>query len=227
MRRRLFVSSVLGVGLLLLSGWLECQEPGVKFGFARAHADISRGIPGIIWGPIHEFSAGLYFSVDIVGGQLGLQPEVNFLNKGFDALESDRGEQVSSKYKIRYIEVPVLVYWKPPLRGRLRPGVFFGPYFGFATKVMEVQTVFGETEKRDLGENFKGRDFGLVFGGNIRYGLGSMVLMIDIRYSLGSNNISKDITAVAYEFRESDRIRNRVFTAGLGVGFDLGKGPDD
>jgi hypothetical protein len=226
MKKKFFVSSVFMVGLLL-PGRIECQEPGVKFGFVRARGDISRGIPGITWGPIGEFSASLYFSLDILGGQLGLQPEVNFVTKGFDALESDRGEEVSSKYKINYIEVPVLLYWKLPLKGRLRPGVFCGPYFGFATKVMEVQTALGETEERELGENLKGRDFGLVFGGNIRYGLGSMVLMIDIRYSLGSNNISKDITAVAYEFRESDRIRNRAFTVGLGVGFDLNEGPDD
>ena len=223
MKRQLFVSAVLSAGLLLFSGRLECQEPGVKFGFARAHGDISRSIPGITWGPIHEFSFGLYFSLDIVGGQLGLQPEVNFLNKGFDALETDQGEEVSSKYKIRYIEVPVLVYWKLPLKGSLRPGFFCGPYFGFATRVMEVQTAFGETEKRELGDNLKGRDFGLVFGGNIRYGLGAVVLMLDIRYSLGLNNISQDITAIAYEFQEGDKIKNRVLTVGLGIGFDLGK----
>jgi hypothetical protein len=196
----------------------------MKFGFAWAQGDISRGIPGITWGPIHEFSAGLYFSVDIVGGQLGLQPEVNFTTKGFDTRETDRGETVSTKYKISYIEVPILVYYKIPLKGRLRPGVFFGPYAGFARKVMEVQTVFGESAKRELGDNLKGPDFGLVFGGNVRYSLGSMVLMLDIRYSLGLSNISKDITAVAYEFQESDKIRNRAFTMGLGVGFDLGKG---
>lgn len=195
----------------------------MKFGFVHARADLSRGIPGITWGPIHEFSAGLYLSMDIVGGQLGLQPEVNFLAKGFDALENDQGEDVSSKYKISYIEIPVLVYWKLPLKGRLRPGIFFGPYFGFATKVMEIQTAFGEIEKRELGENLKGRDFGLIFGGNVRYGLGSVVLMLDIRYTLGLNNISKDITAVAYEFQESDKIKNRALTMGLGIGFDFGK----
>lgn len=223
MKKRFFLMCVLGGVLFLNGNQLECQEPGVKFGFVHARADISSGIPGITWGPIHEFSAGLYLSMDIVGGQLGLQPEVNFLAKGFDALENDQGEGVSSKYKISYIEIPVLVYWKLPLKGRLRPGIFFGPYFGFATKVMEIQTAFGEIEKRELGENLKGRDFGLIFGGNVRYGLGSVVLMLDIRYTLGLNNISKDITAVAYEFQESDKIKNRALTMGLGIGFDLGK----
>ncbi len=227
MKKRLFLVCALGGVLFLNGAQLVCQEPGLKLGLVRARADIARGIPGITWGPIHEFSAGLYLSVDIAGGQLGLQPEVYFVTKGFDALENARGEEVSSKYKISYVEVPVLAYWKMPLKGRLRPGLFFGPYFGFATKVMEVQTAFGETDKRELGDNLKGRDFGLVFGGNIRCGLGSVVLMFDVRYSLGLNNISKDITAVAYEFQESDKIRNRALTMAFGVGFDLSQGQEN
>jgi len=105
--------------------------------------------------------------------------------------------------------------------------VFFGPYVGFSQKVMEVQTAFGDTEKRELGDNLKGQDFGFVFGGNVRYSLGSVFLMMDIRYSLGLNNISQDITEVAYEFREDDSIKNRALAVTLGVGFDLTKGKHD
>ena len=227
LKRHIFSLSVLGALLLLSAGRLESQEPGVKFGLVRAHRDVSRGIPGITWGPIYEFSAGLYFSLDIIGGQWGLQPEVNFSTKGFDARETDQSEEVSSKYKISYIEVPVLAYWKIPLKGRLRPAVFFGPYVGFALKVMEVQTAFGETAKRELGHNLKGPDFGLVFGGNVRYGLGSVVLMLEVRYNLGLSNISKDILAVAYEFQESDKIKNRTLAVALGVGFDFANGRDN
>jgi hypothetical protein len=226
MKKQLFVMCVL-CGILLLSGGrLECQEPGVKLGLTGSHADISRDIPGITWGSINEFCAGFYFSVDIIGDQLGLQPELIYTTKGFDARETDQGEEVSSKYKIRYIEVPVLVYWKVPLKGRGRPGVFFGPYIGFAQKVMEVQTAFGKMEKRELGNNLKGQDFGLVFGGNVRYSIGSALLMLDIRYSLGLNNISQDVTDVAYEFREDDPIKNRALSITLGIGFNFSESED-
>jgi len=221
MRKLILASWVAAAGLLLSAGRLEGQEPGVKLGFLRAHGDISSGIPGITWGPIHEFSAGLYFSVDILGGQLGIRPEVNYTTKGFDARETDPGGEVSSKYKISYIEVPVLITWKMPLKGTVRPAVFFGPYAGFARKVTEVQTAFGETEKRELGDNLKGPDFGFVFGGNVRYGLGAAVLFLDVRYSLGLSNISKDIKDIAYEFLESDKIKNRSLAVALGIGFDL------
>jgi len=214
---------VFCVFLLSSAGQLESQEQGLKFGFVRSQAAVSREIPGMTWGSINVFSPGLYFSRNIFGGQWGLQAEVNFSTKGFDARETDQGEEVSSKYKISYIEIPILLYWKLPLKGRIMPGLFFGPYLGHAQKVMEIQTAFGETEKRELGENLKNLDIGLILGVNIRYGLGAMVLMSDIRYSLGLNNISKDIEAVAYEFQEGDGIKNGALTLSLGVGFDLTK----
>jgi len=214
---------VFCVFLLSSAGRLESQEPGVKFGLVRSQASVSREVPGITWGSINVFSPGLYISRDIFGGQWGLQAEVNFPTKGFDARETDQGEEVSSKYKISYIELPVLIYWKLPLKGRVTPGLFLGPYFGIPQKAMEVQTAFGETEKRELRDNLKNLDVGIVLGVNVRYGLGSMVLMLDVRYSLGLSNISQNIEAVAYEFQEGDGIKNGALAVSLGVGFDLAK----
>jgi hypothetical protein len=210
--------------ILLFSGNpLGSQELGAKFGLARSRADISQQIPGITYQSMNDFSAGIFLSLDIIGGQLGLQPEINYIVKGFDVREMDQDEEISSKYKISYIEVPVLVYYKAPLKGKIKPGVFIGPYVGFAQKVTEAQTAFGETEKRDLGDNLKGQDFGLLFGGNVRYRAGSLNLMLDIRYSIGFNNVSQNIMEVAYEFREDDTIKNRSLVMSLGVAFNLGK----
>jgi hypothetical protein len=194
---------------------------GAKFGLARSRADISQDIPGITYGSMNDMAAGISLSIDIIGGQLGLQPEVNYIIKGFDVREMDQGEDISSKYKISYIEVPVLVYYKAPLKGKIIPGIFFGPYVGFAQKVTEVQTAFGETEKRDVGDNLKEQDFGLIFGGNVRYGRGSLRLMLDVRYSIGINNVAQDVEEIAYEYREDDTIKNRSLVVSLGIAFNL------
>jgi hypothetical protein len=210
--------------VLLISGNpLDGHEIGVKFGLARSHADISQEIPGITYGSMNDIAAGFFLSIDVIGGRLGLQPEVNYIIKGFDVKEMDQGEEVSSKYKISYIEVPVLIYYKAPLKGKIKPGVFVGPYVGFAQKVTEVQIAFGETEKRDVGDNLKGQDFGLLFGANARYRLSSFSLFLDVRYSIGFNNISQDIMDVAYEFREDDTIKNRSLVISLGIAFNLKK----
>ena len=223
MKKRIPAVFLISVVLLSFGGPLGSQELGAKFGLAHSHADITQEIPGITYQSMNDFSAGVFLSIDVIGAQVGLQPEVNYTVKGFDVSEMDQGEEISSKYKISYIEVPVLIYYKAPLKGRIIPGVFVGPYVGFAQKVTEVQTAFGETEKRDVGDNLKGQDFGILFGGNVRYRAGSFNLMLDVRYSIGLNNIAQDIMEIAYEFREHDTIKNRSLVVSLGVAFDLGK----
>jgi len=62
-------------------------------------------------------------------------------------------------------------------------------------------------------------DLGLVFGGNVRYRLGSIDILLSVRYCLGFLNISKAITDVSYDFQENDTIKNRALTVSLGFGF--------
>lgn len=196
-------------------------ELGLKAGILNTKAEISRGLPGVTYGSMNEGSFGASLSFFFIGNQFGLQPEVYYAVKGFNVLETDLGQEVSSKYKISYIEIPVLVSYRLPLKGRIKPGVVFGPYVGFAQKAREVQTAFGDTQERELDDNLKNVDFGLVFGGNVRYRLGSASIILDVRYGLGLANISKDITEVAYEFDENDTIKNRAISIMLGVGFHL------
>ena len=201
-------------------------EWGMKTGIVRSMAVISRDLPGITIHSIDELSFGSFISFFFIGDQLGLQPEVYYSVKGFDAQEMDQGQVISSKYKISYIKIPLLVSYKLPLKGRLKPGVVFGPYLGFARKVMEVQTAFGQTEERELGDNLKETDVGLVFGGNVRYSLGFVNVILAARYNLGLVNISKDITEVSWDFRSRDTIKNRALTVMIGLAFNLFEGKD-
>lgn len=194
-------------------------EWGFKSGIVRSKAGFSRDIPYITLDSLDAFSVGSYISFFFFGDQLGIQPEINYSVKGFDAVEEDLGEEISSKYKISYFEIPVLIAYRFPLRGSMKPGLVFGPYFGFAHKVMEVQTAFGQTEKRELDDNLQKTDIGLVFGGNIRYRLGSLNVLLSVRYTLGLANISKRIGEVSYDFRENDTIKNRSLTVSVGIAF--------
>lgn len=220
--KKLLLIFLIGCSVLSFSATcLLSQELGVRTGIARSHATISGFIPWLDFRHITEFSAGLFFSYDVIGDQLGFQPEISYVVRGFDAVEEDQGETISSRYKIHYIEIPLLITYKVPLKGRIKPGVAFGPYFGFPLKVMEVQTAFGETEKRELDDNLKKTDYGLVFGANVRYRFGTVSMILDFRFNLGLTNISKDITAIAYEFSEDDTIKNRSLAFTLGLGFNI------
>ncbi len=208
--------SVLFVGNLLhASGW----EFGFRAGVARSKAAISRDLPFLTVKPIGEISASSFLSFFFSRDGFGIQPEIGYSVKGFAVMESDRGEEISTKYKISYIEIPVLLAYRFPLKGRLKPGLVCGPYFGFAQKVREVQTAFGNTEKRVMDDNLEKTDIGIVFGGNVRCRLGSMNILLSARYSVGFVNISKNIKDVSYDFEEGDTIKNRALTVSFGIAF--------
>lgn len=223
MRRNRRILCLLAAGILI-GGWgshICAQELGLKLGFMRTTSDISRDLPGITVKSLHEIPFGVFLSINVIGDKLRLQPEINYSIKGFNAAEMDLGQEISSHYKISYIEIPILLQFNIPLKGRFNPAVFVGPYFGFAHKVMEIQTAFGATEKRKLGGNLKGDDIGMIFGGNLRYRIGSFHLLLDARYNLGLTNISKDIRDVSYDFSQDDTIMNRALTFSLGLSFNL------
>ena len=150
-----------------------------------------------------------------------LQPEIHLSIKGFDMLETDQGQEISSKYKISYIKIPLLISCKFPLAGRLKPGMVIGPYIGLANKVQEVQSAFGVTEERELGDNLKKTDFGILLGGNVRYEMGKLTVILAARYSIGLVSISKDIQQVAYDFDSNDTIKNRALSIMFGIALNL------
>lgn len=220
--KRIALLIALGCFLLLILGKpADGQEVGIKAGISHSRAGFSEEIPWITFKSLQEFSIGLYLSLDLFTDRLGLQPELIYTIKGFDAREIDEAEEISSKYKVCYLEFPVLFFYKVPLGRNIESRLFFGPYLGLPQKVTEVQRVFGNTEKRDVGSNFKNQDAGLVFGGCVRFPLRSLRVTLDARYTLGMTNISRDITQVAYEFREGDTITNRALALTVGIGFNL------
>jgi hypothetical protein len=213
---------VLGLAVLTAGslGLASRWEWGLKTGLVRSRAYFSRDLPYATVGSLNAPCVGVFLSNFFIDGQLGIQPELNYVVKGFDVLEEDLGQEISSQYKVSYFEIPVLIAYRIPMRGRIKPGLVFGPYWGIARKVTEVQTAFGNEEKRELDDNLKDTDVGLVFGGNIRYRLGSMDILLSVRYSLGLTTISKDIREVAYDFQSDDTIKNRALTLTLGIVFN-------
>jgi hypothetical protein len=221
MRAAVLKTLVLSMAILIAGslGFASRWEWGFKTGFVRSQSHFSRDLPYAEVQSLNAFSIGAFLSNFFINDRLGIQPEIHYSVKGFDIIEEDLGEEISSRYKISYFEIPVLIAYRIPLRGRFMPGLVFGPYWGIAHKVTEVQTVFGNKEKRELDDNLKDTDVGLVFGGNLRYRIGSMDILLCVRYSLGFTSISKNIREVAYDFQSDDTIKNRALTLSIGLSF--------
>jgi len=141
-----------------------------------------------------------------VGKYFAIQPEVIYSQKGtkYEILDE------SLKIRLSYLEIPVLVKFYVTPEGKAQPFLFAGPALGI--KLSAKGIVDGESE--DISDEYKGTDFGLVFGGGLEYDLGKALFIVDLRYSLGLANIIVE--------EESDieaTVKNKAFVVMIGFGF--------
>src|SRR4030095_2845172 len=107
-----------------------------------------------------------------------LQPEVNFSIVGVELNNGDKEATI----KFRYITTPVLAKWKVSQRVNL----FAGPQVGFLLSAKRDSSFTNETI--DLDGNFKKNDFGLVFGGEYKFG---RHIFLGARYYWGIHQIAE------------------------------------
>jgi hypothetical protein len=197
------------------------SQLGIKAGLTNAWTDFSGSLPGIQFNSITDFSLGAFMSFGILSNRFSLQPEIHYIQKGFDARETNQGEEISSVYKISYFEIQMLLTYKLSLKGSIKPIVVLGPYLAFPGKVREIQTAFGEREEREMDDNLKNLDTGVVLGFEIHYQQKTFHLILGGYYCLGLTNISRDIQAVSYDLNENDTIKNRSLSLRIGLAFNL------
>ena len=103
------------------------------------------------------------------------------------------------KFKLTYVDVPLLLTLGPSSSDDTRFNVFTGPQISFNTKAEDE--FLGVTTDRD--EDVKSTDFGWVLGAGLEKGR----ITADARYTLGLSNIAESGTDV----------KNKVFSVMIGV----------
>ena len=202
----LVIAAIL-LGMMSLQA-SEKLELGFRAGIVRARAALPQGHAQLTYGAMTAFSAGFHLVVYCFSRNLGVRPEINYSVQGIKTLEQAEGETIASRYQVSYIQIPVFLFFRIPFRGKLEPRMFLGPYIGLPLKAREVQTVFGNTETRDLGDNLKNPDAGLIFGFETAYRLRGMRILLDVRFQLGLSSITKNIREISYDFPETDLFQN-------------------
>jgi hypothetical protein len=197
------------------------KQLGIKAGILNTWTDFSGELSGIELKSINEFSGGIFLFLKLGSGRWGVQPELLFTTKGFDVRETDQELEISSKYKIDYYEIPILLSYRLFSSRRIDSLLLLGPYFAFPGKVREIQTIDGQTEQRELGDNLKETDAGMVFGLDFRFRFKRMFLILSARYHVGMTNISRDIQVVSYDLARNDTIKNRSLSLMFGLAFNL------
>jgi hypothetical protein len=136
---------------------------------------------------------GLFLGQQI-NDTIGWRVEGLFSQKGAKNAESGP----DAKYKLTYVDVPVLLTLGPSSSGDTRFNVFTGPQFSFNT---DAKYVLEGQPDEDL--EVKGNDFGWVLGAGLEKGR----ITADARYTLGLSNIAES----------GGEAKNRVFSVMIGV----------
>jgi len=214
-----------------LAAFAQLPAIGIKGGANFATMNSSRTPANMVAGSdiyarskaVTSFNFGVF--VDVKLGHFSLQPAVNFTGKGgkFDGptgqLPNGSVSQVSTKYNLYYVQVPVnIVYHLPFVVGEFYIGA--GPFVGmgvYGRKNLSADnnnngthTAISSSDKITFGDN-----------GDIRsdeYGAGAIAgiklkggLLFNLNYDLGLSNVAPD--------QAGNKFKNHVFGTSVGFAF--------
>jgi len=207
MRSKLTALLVIGICLVALVGTANAQTKmmfGVKgqFGMTTISGDVedTKMKLGFGGGAVARFAISPMFDI---------QPEIMIALKGcgFDVPEGVDEDEY--KFKLTYIDVPVLARYNIPMEGNIKPAIFAGPYLGFLMSAKEGD--------EDIKDYLKSTDFGLVLGAGIDLKAGEKgTLAIDARYNLGLSNINDSEDADDYKIKNSGFGLNIAYLFSMG-----------
>ena len=160
-------------------------------------------------GPLHRagFAAGAAVAWRI-GDHVALQPELQFVQKGDDEVDSFSGGTFSEHIRLNYVEIPVLLRFSTTLDRlgmgesfhRVSPFVVAGPQISFkASCSIVVQGLPGNFTCADLPPA-ESTDWGVVAGGGVELPVLGQLLSVGARYDWGLRDAFKDNVAKTRTF---------------------------
>ncbi len=186
---------------------LQAQwEVGGLTGFNVASISVNPGSSS------EDYSSRMGFGIGLVADrplteQLYLHAEPMFLQKG-SKLETSN---FTGKYKVNYIEIPVMFKYVFQNSASFIPYAMAGPSFGLLTSAKLDIKDGGEQDEKDNTNSF---DFGVGFGGGVTYPYENKTFFAEIRYVLGLTNINKE--------SDESTVKNRGLQVFVGVTFPVG-----
>lgn len=173
--------SLLGLGTFALAQSLNF---GVKGGLnlssaAGVDAEGSESYSGLV--------AGGYLTLGLLPS-LAIQPEILYSQKGFKLSGDADSVQWVGKYRINYLEIPVLVKYSFGIF--VKPYILAGPYFAARMGTSWEETVGGITSSGSMDDYIKSSDIGYVLGAGVST---PVKLSFEARYSNSFSTIYEGI----------------------------------
>lgn len=255
MKKFLTILTVLAFLMTSVVSAQSSMDFGFKFGGNRAKMSVDDQSTAI-FNFVEQTLTGFVGTVDVdsdariglIGGAFlsfnvsptfAIQPELLYSTKGvekkfrynFNSTDYETVLQVNTAY----LEIPVLLKYKFPTEGNIKPSLYVGPALGFnisGTLSLEEGTEGGFAT--DLGEidiaNLKSTEFSGVIGGELGIAMGNTTLLLDVRYTQGLTKAYEDTSPVptGSEFPivnsdgTADDSKNSSFSLTVGILFPLG-----
>lgn len=167
------------------------------------------------------FQFGGFATIDL-GPSFSIQPEILYSKRGAkiegtatipipNTGDSTVYYPIDEKVELSYLEIPVLVKYRLPLKGNLKPSLFAGPALVFnlsGTDDFYMKAVLDSAgtvvdsaiadHETDIS-NIKSTSFNFVIGGDLKIEAGSANFILDVRYTIGTSNVFEDVNPSVFE----------------------------
>ena len=134
------------------------------------------------------FTGGLVLLYEF-NDQLAIQPELLYSQRGVQSNLYEGFILVDVTASFNYVELPILLRYQVPLKGKFKPYVFAGPSISYSLSSELELSASILSASVDIGNLTHVSDFGLVAGGGFGYEVGSGVLTLDARVYYGFTNV--------------------------------------
>jgi len=229
--KRLFRGCVMSVVLVLLLTLCGVREVygtdfGVRIGTQRLESNSESFRPKV----------GLFYSLPL-GKNFSLQPEIYLSYYTYDYAgviypgTSTSRKELRFYDNLQYLELPVLLKYRIPLKGDLRPVFVAGGYAAIRLSQQipaDEPAMMGEAYWGDyqtpLGRDYADLEGGVVVGIGIEHGSGNTKLSFDIRLNIGltalagiysSHPLKNDSGAYVLPYAYTQRNHSMSFMVGL------------
>jgi len=198
-----YVVGIVLVLLLVLCGVPDIYgaEFGVRIGTQRLESNSESFRPKV----------GLFYSFPL-GKNFSLQPEIYLSYYTYDYAgvvypgTSTSRKELRFYDNLRYLEIPVLLKYRIPLKGDLRPVVIAGGYAAFRLSEQippDEPARMGEAYWADyqtpLVRDYAALEGGVVVGIGIEHGSGNTKLSFDVRFNIGLTALAGIYSSVPLE----------------------------
>ncbi|HEX2934913.1 MAG TPA: porin family protein [Bacteroidales bacterium] len=158
-----------------------------------------------------SYTAG-FFAVIPTSQYFAIQPEINYIRKGRFEKETSMGVSNRIYSSANYLQIPLMIrYTAPSVFESPNTKLFLntGIYDGILLHSERRIKIGDELAGKDQTSDYKGNDWGLIFGGGVQFPFRQFLVQFDLRYDMGLTKITN----------QNDNYTTKALSLTMGVKF--------